>query len=83
MLIGLNFGHKVSFETISTIFGSFNFFIFRETESELLIQVFPGPAVEVSSYAVLEKYNEKQDFPQRLHFAEGDTVTVKLDSLKV
>ncbi|PVD34730.1 hypothetical protein C0Q70_06007 [Pomacea canaliculata] len=55
----------------------------RETESELLIQVFPGPAVEVSSYAVLEKYNEKQDFPQRLHFAEGDTVTVKLDSLKL
>ncbi|XP_070196653.1 uncharacterized protein [Littorina saxatilis] len=53
-----------------------------EGASESYIQVFPGPAVEIPNYERLTVYNKETNFGSKT-FKQGDTVTVKLEPLKV
>ncbi|KAK7485956.1 hypothetical protein BaRGS_00022822 [Batillaria attramentaria] len=54
-----------------------------DAASDSLIQVFPGPAVEVPNVDRLEQYNKQASYPRKFAFSQGDMVTVKLDPLKV
>ncbi|XP_076445934.1 uncharacterized protein LOC143283637 [Babylonia areolata] len=50
--------------------------------SESLIQVFPGPAVEIPNFGRLGEYNKQTNFGKQA-FKQGDMITVKLESLKM